>query len=168
MVKNARLVSQSVHEGTEPCKKPAASATWDVWQGQAWVRFRFKSQRVVRADGTHGPLSFKFSSLLVFPISGNDDSIQSAMLTRYLEDIFNHPLQEIPYPVLPFLPPKHLWNFFLYTATPFIQAIIIYPDKNNSFLNGLPASTLVPFHSVFYKTMRMIFSKCSSLHVTSL
>lgn len=167
MVKNARLVSQSVHEGTEPCKKPA-SATQDVWQGQSWVGFRFKSQRVVRADGTHGPLSIKFSSLLVFPISGNDDNIQSAMLTRYLEDIFYHPLQENLHPVFPFLPPKHLWNFFLYTATPFIQAIIVYPDKNNSLLNGLPASTLVPFHSVFYKTMRMIFSKCSSLHVASL
>lgn len=42
-------------------------------------------------------LSLKSSSLSGCPISVNDKNIYLAMLFRYLEDTFNHRLQEIPY-----------------------------------------------------------------------
>ena len=123
-----------------------------------------KAQSYVKGEWPHDPLSLKSSSLSGFPLSMNDN-IYLAMLIRYLGDIFNHHLKEIPYQCC-FL--NASGTSFVFAATTLVQAIISYLDECTSLLNGLPPSTFVPFHSIFYKAMRMTFLECGSVHLTSL
>lgn len=95
-----RLVSGTLCEGTEPYKKTMSMAGAGLAGSQRW---KWKSTHG-RADGTHGLPSLKSTSLSRFPVSVNDDNIHPALLTRSLEDIFNHPIEEIPYPFCHFAP----------------------------------------------------------------